>query len=214
LPRHEHGDHGRRRQQEILAAELSSWRGFFDTIETSPLTDEQAEAVVCFDNRVQVLAAAGSGKTSVMVARAAYAVRRGFVAPDRILLLAFNKAAATELQERISARLAAAGLDSAGVRASTFHAFGLDIVGRATGEKPRLARWLDQGEDVQMILRIVEELRDTSASFRYHWDLYRVLFANAPTTLEENEPDGYDRATGQTATGPSRARSSRATGKG
>jgi DNA helicase-4 len=47
--------------------------------------------VVCFDNRVQVLAGAGSGKTSVMVARAAYAVDRGFVAPDRILLLAFNK---------------------------------------------------------------------------------------------------------------------------
>ena len=43
---------------------------------------------MCFDNRVQVLAAAGSGKTSVMVARAAYAVSRGFVAPGRILLLA------------------------------------------------------------------------------------------------------------------------------
>jgi DNA helicase-4 len=184
--------------KQILAAELSSRRGFFNTIETSPLTDEQAEAVVCFDNRVQVLAAAGSGKTSVMVARAAYAVSRGFVAPDRILLLAFNKAAATELQDRIVARFAAAGLDSAGVRASTFHAFGLDLIGRATGEKLRLARWLDQGEDVQMVLRIVNELRGMSESFRYRWELYRALFANAPTRLEENEPDGYDRTTGQT----------------
>ncbi len=34
------------------------------------------------DNRVQVVASAGSGKTSVMVARAAYAVMRGFVPPD------------------------------------------------------------------------------------------------------------------------------------
>ena len=184
--------------REILAAELSSRRRFFDTIETCPLTDEQTKAVVCFDNRVQVLAAAGSGKTSVMVARAAYAVSRGFVAPDRILLLAFNKAAAMELQERIVARFAAAGLDSTGVRASTFHAFGLDVIGRATGEKPRLARWLDQGEDVQMVLRIVNDLRATSVSFRYRWDLYRMLFANAPTILDENEPDGYDRATSQT----------------
>src|ERR1019366_4272316 len=70
--------------EQITVAELSSRRAFFDTIENSPLTAEQARAVVCFDNRVQVLAAAGSGKTSVMVARAAYAVSRGFTTPDRI----------------------------------------------------------------------------------------------------------------------------------
>jgi DNA helicase-4 len=184
--------------EHITAAELSSQRPFFDTIEKSPLTDEQARAVVCFDNRVQVLAAAGSGKTSVMVARAAYAVSRGFVAPNRILLLAFNKDAATELQERVATRFAAAGIDSSGLRASTFHSFGLDVIGRATGEKPRPAPWLDQGGDVRMVLTIADELRDASESFRYRWDLYRMLFANAPTDLAENEPDGYDKETGET----------------
>jgi DNA helicase IV len=184
--------------EQIMASELSSRRPFFDTIEKTPLTDEQARAVVCFDNRVQVLAAAGSGKTSVMVARAAYAVSRGFVAPGRILLLAFNKAAATELQERVAARFAAAGIDSSGLRASTFHSFGLDVIGRATGKKPRLARWLDQGDDMAMVLRIADELRDASESNRYQWDLYRLLFANAPTDLAENEPDGYSHATRQT----------------
>lgn len=180
--------------EQIMAAELTSRRSFFDAIEKSPLTDEQARAVICFDNRVQVLAAAGSGKTSVMVARAAYAVSRGFVAPDRILLLAFNKDAATELQERVAARFANAGIDSTGIRASTFHSFGLGVIGRTTGEKPRLAPWLEQGEDVEMIMRIVDELRDASKTFRHDWDLYRLLFANAPTNLEERAPDGYDRA--------------------
>jgi DNA helicase-4 len=56
--------------EQITVRELSSRRPFFDTIEKTPLTDEQARAVVCFDNRVQVRAAAGSGKTSVMVAAA------------------------------------------------------------------------------------------------------------------------------------------------
>jgi DNA helicase IV len=56
--------------EQIVAGELSARRPFFDTIEKTPLSEEQARAVVCFDNRVQVLAAAGSGKTSVMVARA------------------------------------------------------------------------------------------------------------------------------------------------
>ncbi|MFY9929243.1 MAG: UvrD-helicase domain-containing protein, partial [Streptosporangiaceae bacterium] len=184
--------------EQIVASELSARRPFFDRIEKTSLSDEQARAVVCFDNRVQVLAAAGSGKTSVMVARAAYAVSRGFVVPGRILLLAFNKAAATELQERVAARFAAAGIDSSGLRASTFHSFGLEVIGRATGKKPRLARWLDQGDDLRMVLRIVDELRDASESFRHRWDLYRLLFANAPTDLTQNEPDGYDSATRQT----------------
>jgi DNA helicase-4 len=178
--------------EAIMAAELSSRRGFFDAIEKTPLTEEQARAVVCFDNRVQVLAAAGSGKTSVMVARAAYAVSRGFVPTERILLLAFNGSAAAELQERVDARFAAAGIDSSGVRASTFHSFGLDVIGRATGEKPRPAPWLEQGVDLQMVERIVDELRDSSERYRYQWDQYRLLFAHAPTSLTEHEPDGWN----------------------
>jgi DNA helicase-4 len=184
--------------EQIMAAELSSRRAFFDMIEKSPLTEEQARAVVCFDNRVQVLAAAGSGKTSVMVARAAYAVSRGFVPPNRTLLLAFNKDATTELQERGSARFEAAGIDSSGPRASTFHSFGLDVIGGGTREKPRLASWLDQGGDIGMVVRIVDELRDALEVFRYHWDLYRMLFANGPTDLAEHEPDGYDTASSET----------------
>jgi DNA helicase-4 len=178
--------------EEITVAELVSRRSFFDTIGKTPLTEEQARAVVCFDNRVQVLAGAGSGKTSVMVARAAYAVERGFVAPDRILLLAFNKVAAAELQERVTARFAAAGIDSTGVRASTFHAFGLHLIGHAAGEKPRLAAWLDQGQDVDMVLHIADELRERPGPFRYHWDLYRLVFAHAPTELDQHEPDAFE----------------------
>ena len=157
-----------------MTSEFLSRRHFFDTIEKTPLTDEQAKAVICFDNRVQVLAAAGSGKTSLMVARAAYAVTRGLVDPERILLLAFNRAAADELQERVEARFAAAGIDPTGVRASTFHSFGLDVIGRATGVKPRLASWLESGDGLGVIERIVDNLRDRDSQFRYRWDLYRT----------------------------------------
>lgn len=182
----------------IVRAELSTRRRFFDTIEKSPLTDEQARAVITFDNRVQVLAAAGSGKTSVMVARAAYAVSRGLVSPDRILLLAFNKGAAKELQERIESRFALAGIDATGVKASTFHAFGLDLIGQATGRKPRPAPWLEGSGDVRMITEIVDELRTSSKTFRYNWDLYRLLFGPAPIDPTENEPDSFDKNTAVT----------------
>ncbi len=177
---------------QVAESEILERRAFFDSIERTPLSEEQARAVVSFDNRVQVLAAAGSGKTSVMVARAAYAVARGIVPPDRVLLLAFNRAAANELQERIDSRFAAAGISSKGIKASTFHAYGLEVIGGATGKKPRLARWLEQGDDVAMIVEIADHLRDSSATFRYNWDLYRLLFANAPTRVDDGSPDGYD----------------------
>lgn len=181
--------------RQILEEELVARKGFLETIESQPLTDEQAAAVITFDNRVQVVAAAGSGKTSVMVARAAYAIERGFVPAHRILLLAFNKAAAAELQDRIETRLRAVGINADGVRADTFHAFGLRVIGRAEARKKRLAPWLEGGQDVEMVERIVDELRDSSEDFRYKWDIYRLLFSGRPNTPDGGTPDGYDAAT-------------------
>lgn len=183
--------------EQTLRAELRDRREFFDRIEKSPLSEEQARAVVCFDSRVHLLAAAGSGKTSVMVSRAAYAVARGIVRPERVLLLAFNQAAASELQKRVDERFAAAGIPSGGVRASTFHAFGLDVIGRATGRKPRLAPWLDSGQDMKMMERIVDKLRDVDKSFRFKWDLFQFMFASAPIDIDGGTPDAYDSSTGR-----------------
>lgn len=180
--------------EQIVQAELAARRDFLANVEASPLTEEQARAVLCFDNRVQVVAAAGSGKTSVMIARAAYALHRGFVPADRILLLAFNKAAAAELQERLEARLEAVGLPSASVRATTFHAFGLSIIAECTGRKPLVAPWVTNGDDVLTVSRIVDELRDSSPQFLYDWDLFRLLYARTVDELDGVEPEAWDPA--------------------
>jgi DNA helicase IV len=172
---------------------LAERKDLLDSIESQPLTDEQATAVVTMDNRVQVVAAAGSGKTSVMVARAAYAIRFGLVPAGTVLLLAFNRDAAEKLESRLKGRLGAAGIDSTGLTASTFHAFGLSVIGRATGRKPRLASWLDGGQDVATVSHIVDELRDSDAGFRFKWDLYRLLFARMSEDTAEAQPDSYDK---------------------
>lgn len=70
-----------------LAKEIETEKDFFDRVEKSPLTAEQARAVVCFDNRVLLVASAGSGKTSTMVAKAGYALHKGYVEPEKMLLL-------------------------------------------------------------------------------------------------------------------------------
>ena len=83
-----------------------------------------------------------------MIAKAGYAVHRGLVDPEQILMLAFNSKAAAELQQRIRERLAPLGLAADKIVARTFHSFGLSVIGQATGRKPSLAPWLDQGADV------------------------------------------------------------------
>lgn len=180
--------------EQILKRELVDRRAFFDRVETSPLTEQQAEAVVAYDSRSRVIAAAGSGKTSVMVARAAYAVDRGFASPDRILLLAFNADAAAELRQRVKDRFGALNLSADGIEASTFHSFGRSLIGRATGRKPSIAPWVDQGQELLKIMEIVDRLRDSSADFRFKWDMFRLLFGRVSEEPDGGEPDSYDRS--------------------
>ncbi|SDM68930.1 DNA helicase-4 [Cryobacterium flavum] len=166
-----------RENQNHLERETDECREFFDSVESSPLTPEQTRAVVCFDNRMLVVASAGSGKTSTMVAKAGYALHRNLIPADKILMLAFNSAAAKQLQQRTRDRLTLLGLDADKVVARTFHAFGLDIIGQATGKKPSLAPWLEGGKDIQQLGRIVDRLRATDVMFRSEWDFFRAVLA-------------------------------------
>ena len=89
---------------EFVEAQLLRWKDFFDTVESMPLTPEQRLSVVVDEDATLVLAGAGSGKTSVITAKAAYLVKAEIRKPSELLLLAFAKDAATEMSERIEAR--------------------------------------------------------------------------------------------------------------
>lgn len=117
----------------FVTAELDRWKDFFDTIENKPLTPEQRLSVVVDEDATLVLAGAGSGKTSVITAKAAYLVKAGIRQPEEILLLAFAKNAAEEMSERVEAR------SGVPIVARTFHAIAYDIIGIVEGSKPALA---------------------------------------------------------------------------
>ena len=89
----------------FIANELSRSQQFFDRIEARPLTDEQRRAVVTDGDRNLVVAAAGSGKTSAIVAKAGWLLHRGYRRPPELLLLAFARDARKELEERLRKRL-------------------------------------------------------------------------------------------------------------
>src|SRR5690606_1141908 len=86
---------------DTIRHELDRHAALFDTVERSPLTLEQRVAAATMADRQLLIAAAGSGKTSSMVGKVAYAIAGGHARPEQILVLAFNRKAALELQERL-----------------------------------------------------------------------------------------------------------------
>ena len=116
-----------------VAQILSEHEEFFNTIESSPLNESQCRAVINGEDNILVLAGAGSGKTSVLVARAGWLLRRQLAQPDQILLLAFGRKAAQEMNERLSSRL------NADIMAKTFHALALSIIQQATKKQPKIS---------------------------------------------------------------------------
>lgn len=116
-------------------AMLAQYADFFSTVESSPLNPAQARAVVNGEQSLLVLAGAGSGKTSVLVARAGWLLTTGEAVADQILLLAFGRKAAQEMDERIQQRL-----HTQDITARTFHALALHIIQQGSKKVPSISK--------------------------------------------------------------------------
>jgi DNA helicase-2/ATP-dependent DNA helicase PcrA len=91
------------------------------------LAPDQRAAATAPSGPVLVVAPAGSGKTTTLVARVCWLVDGG-ANPGSITLVAFNKRAAEELAGRLDAALGPLGVASGAVRVRTFHALGREVV--------------------------------------------------------------------------------------
>jgi ATP-dependent helicase/nuclease subunit A len=92
------------------------------------LTDEQEQPVSRRSEPLLLSAAAGSGKTSVLVERFVRAIREDGIAPAKILAITFTDRAAGELRERVRERLLSLGereaaRDAEAASVGTFHGF-------------------------------------------------------------------------------------------
>src|SRR5437764_12898731 len=97
----------------------------------------QQAAVEHGDGPAIVLAGPGSGKTRVIVERAVRLIDEARARPEQLLVLTFSRKAASDLRERIAARLRRS---YASFPVTTFHAFCLALLTRDATEPPRLAR--------------------------------------------------------------------------
>jgi len=91
--------------------------------------ERQLQAIEHVHGPMLVVAGAGTGKTSVLVERIARLIRDGHARPDEILALTFADNAAAEMSARVRQTLA--GMNCAGLRSMTFHAYCNDLLKRA-----------------------------------------------------------------------------------
>lgn len=153
---------------EFVPAEIARYRSLFDEVESNPLTKAQQLACVRNEDHNLVLAGAGTGKTSTMIGRAGYLLASGLAKSDEVLMLAFAKKAAEELEERIDSRLQKWHRGHP-PKVKTFHALGLEIIGAVEGKKPRLT---PMAEDNAKFAKFVDE----ALSLCLEQASYRALF--------------------------------------
>ncbi len=91
------------------------------------LDPEQAAAATLPDGPAQIIAPAGSGKTTTLIARLGVLLARG-VPPASILVVTFNREAALELSARIGVRLTPVVADAARIEVRTLHALARRIL--------------------------------------------------------------------------------------
>ena len=159
--------------QRHLDARLEEHADFFEQVEAYPLTRRQREVIARPEPNLLVLAGAGAGKTSTVVGKVGYLLHTGQAAPDDILLLAYNRKAARELEARIQERLGAR------VAAWTFHRLGRQIISGVEHRAPALdevatnARALS--ERLEAIVRdlFTSHYRDVARFFLFYQRPYR-----------------------------------------
>jgi DNA helicase-4 len=146
----------------------------FETIESNPLTDEQQVAVVTDEDRNLVVAAAGSGKTSVIIAKIAHLLKQGDIHPSQLLILAFNRAARDELRERIEAKVDVESIEEVSVM--TFHGLGYSIIGAATKRKPSVAKHAGESWRAAQLIRVILDELCSDPHFERHLSEWFALY--------------------------------------
>ncbi|MDA7656395.1 UvrD-helicase domain-containing protein [Akkermansiaceae bacterium] len=178
-----------KRNAEYVAKKMAEYSHVFNTVEKFPLTDEQREAVVTEEDNILLIAAAGSGKSSTLVAKILYLLKEGQYSADQIIAFAYNKDAQLELTERIDELYEKFNLEGERVLAKTFHGFCMEVLTTVNAKKPSIAAVATAGKAQQLnyFIRLVENLRITNRYFTSNLLNYYSIFKHPPPREGEIE---------------------------
>ncbi len=126
--------------QQRMQSALIEWSARFDDFESKNLGREQREAVLLNQDHNLVLASAGTGKTSILVARACYLIESEQVIPEHVLIVSRQDDHALAIEKRLIAQ------KHSGVQSSTFHDLGIHIIETVTEEPAKISPLSVPGE--------------------------------------------------------------------
>ena len=102
----------------FIKNELEKFKPLFDRIETHPLSLAQRKSIVTDEDSTLVVAGAGTGKTSTVVGKVSYLLKKKEIKNSEILALAYGKDAANEMKQRVKEKT------GENVEIRTFHSLG------------------------------------------------------------------------------------------
>ncbi len=153
---------------------------------SNKLNQQQQQAVKLIDRPLLVLAGAGSGKTRVITEKIAYLVGQGIPARN-IAALTFTNKAAREMKSRVTRLLD--DKQSRGLRVSTFHSLGLDILRKecqALGYKAGITLF-DEQDKISLLRNLISHAEHQSYDIdvidSYSWQIGQ--WKNAFVTPEQ-----------------------------
>lgn len=161
----------------------------------SRLNEEQYKAATASAGANLIIASAGTGKTSTIVARIAYLLKEENVKPEHILLLTFTNKAASEMLERVAKFFSTDVVKK--IESGTFHAVSYRLL-KKLGKNISLK----QPKDLKILLKTIHDkrrfdhidsgVRAYSSSYLYElFSLYQNSTINLSFSewLEENESE-------------------------
>ena len=170
-------------------------------VEGQKLDEQQMLSIVKETHNHLVIAGAGTGKTTTIVGKVKFLLRKGCCAPEDILVLSFTNASAAEMRERIVKEMGQS------IEVLTFHKLGMNIIKACEGVVPKVTR-VDLrsfvNEQLSALMERPQYLRLLSSFLLYHWIPSRSEFEfaseteykeyleyNPPTTLKNERVKSY-----------------------
>ncbi|MCF8131251.1 MAG: UvrD-helicase domain-containing protein, partial [Deltaproteobacteria bacterium] len=135
--------------EEYEKEKISFIRNWAEVHSGTKVDSEQALAIGAVDRHAQVVARAGSGKTTTIAVRATFMIKHCGIKPNEMLLLAFNRKAAEEMADRLSGIL-----NGTLPHVMTFHALAYAIV------HPEESLLYDEPEGAQAKSRALQTVID------------------------------------------------------